>query len=63
MCLIYIGNGQYYDRATGKFLTHDMKANNSNPYVPWDSTYALFSPLGLLVIVFRSRKKCPEREL
>jgi RHS repeat-associated protein len=36
--LLYVGNGQYYDPATGRFLTRDTKPNNSNPYVPWNPT-------------------------
>lgn len=45
--LLYVGNGQYYDPVTGRFLTRDAKPNNSNPYVPWDPTGALLGPLGL----------------
>ena len=36
--LLYIGNGQYYDPSTGRFLNRDAKSNNSNPYVPFDPT-------------------------
>jgi len=34
--LIYVGNGQYYDPETGRFLTRDAKtpSGNTNPYVP-----------------------------
>ena len=41
--LLYVGNGQYYDPATGRFLTRDAKPNNSNPYVPWDPTGAIIA--------------------
>jgi RHS repeat-associated protein len=54
--LLYIGNGQYYDPATGRFLNRDAKPNNSNPYVPFDPMGALVAPLGLLAM-FYSRKK------
>ena len=29
--LLYIGNGQYYDPATGRFLTCDAKPDQTNP--------------------------------
>ncbi len=32
--LIYIGNGQYYDPETGRFLTRGVNPNSTNPYVP-----------------------------
>jgi hypothetical protein len=55
--LLYVGNGQYYDPATGRFLTRDAKPNNSNPYVPWDPTVVLLGPLGLLALVYGRKKK------
>jgi RHS repeat-associated protein len=54
--LIYIGNGQYYDPETGRFLTRGVFPNNTNPYVPWNPTGLLLGPLGL-VSLFSSRKK------
>ena len=55
--LLYVGNGQYYDPATGKFLTRDAKPNNSNPYLPWDPTGAIIGPLGVAALFFGKRKK------
>ena len=57
--LLYIGNGQYYDPATGRFLNRNAKPDQSNPYVPWksDPVSALFAPLGLLALIFSRRKK------
>jgi len=56
--LIYVGDGQYYDPATGRFLTRGMNSNGSNPYVPWNATGAIIGPLGLLAVLY-SRKKKP----
>jgi len=56
--LIYIGDGQYYDPATGRFLTRGLNSNGSNPYVPWNATGAIVGPLGLLAVLY-SRKKKP----
>jgi len=57
--LLYVGNGQYYDPATGRFLNRNARPEQSNPYVPWksDPTGALFSPLLLLAMVFGNKKK------
>jgi RHS repeat-associated protein len=55
--LMYIGNGKYYDPATGRFLNRDAKPNNSNPYVPFDPMGALFAPLGLMALVYGNKKK------
>jgi RHS repeat-associated protein len=55
--LLYVGNGQYYDPSTGRFLTRDAKPNGSNPYVPFDPMGMLFAPLGLLAIFYSRRKK------
>ena len=55
--LLYVGNGQYYDSATGRFLTRDAKPSQSNPYVPFDPTGALFAPLGLLALFYGRRRK------
>jgi len=56
--LIYIGNGQYYDPATGRFLTR-VNMQGPNPYVPWrgDPLGALLGPMALLVFLSRRRKK------
>jgi RHS repeat-associated protein len=56
-CLLYVGNGQYYDPSTGRFLTHDAKPNNTNPYVPWNPIGSIVGPLGLIALVFGRRKK------
>lgn len=42
--LMYVGNGQYYDPATGRFLTRDALPGSTNPYAPWG-----VNPLGLLL--------------
>jgi len=55
--LLYVGNGQYYDPATGRFLTRNANPNSPNPYVPWNPLGALIGPLGLLALVFGRRKK------
>ena len=31
--LLYVGNGQYYDPRTGRFLTREARPGNANPYV------------------------------
>ena len=55
--LMYVGNGQYYDPATGRFLTRDAKPNQPNPYVPWDPTGAIIGPLGVAALFFAKKKK------
>ncbi len=57
--LIYVGNGQYYDPSTGRFLSRGANTNSTNPYVPWggNPTGALFTPLALLSLVYTRRKK------
>ena len=56
--LIYMGNGQYYDPSTGRFLTRGAKPEQSNPYTPWNSDPAgmLVAPLALLVMIFGYKK-------
>jgi len=56
--LLYVGNGQYYDPSTGRFLNRNVNPNSANPYVPWsgEPTGALIAPLVLLAMVY-SRKK------
>ena len=46
--LIYVGNGQYYDPETGRFLTRGVQSHSANPYVPWNPVGAIFVPLSLL---------------
>ena len=46
--LLYVGNGQYYDPYTGRFLTRDAKPGQSNPYIPYDPIGALVAPLGIV---------------
>jgi RHS repeat-associated protein len=60
--LLYVGNGQYYDPETGRFLNRNAKPEQTNPYVPWggEPTGALFAPLALLVLLY-GRKKTRSR--
>jgi hypothetical protein len=53
--LIYLGNGQYYDPETGRFLTRKVFPGSSNPYVPWNPMGILIGPLGM-VTAYRSKK-------
>ena len=57
--LIYVGNGQYYDPTTGRFLTRGVNPDQTNPYVPWqgDPTSLLISPLALLALVYTGKRK------
>lgn len=56
--LLYIGNGQYYDPQTGRFLTRDVQSGEINPYVPWGNpTGALFAPLALVGLIYGRKKK------
>jgi RHS repeat-associated protein len=32
--LLYVGNGQYYDPATGRFINRNVNPESANPYVP-----------------------------
>ena len=45
--LLYVGNGQYYDPSTGRFLNRSARPNQANPYVPgaavWLKTFTNFS--------------------
>lgn len=54
--LIYVGNGQYYDPATGRFLTRGVNPDAPNPYVPWNPIGAIIGPLALFSLVARRRK-------
>jgi hypothetical protein len=57
--LIYLGNGQYYDPQTGRFLNRNANPNQTNPYVPWkgDPAGAMISPLVVLALAFSFKKK------
>lgn len=55
--LLYVGNGQYYDPVTGRFLTRDVYPNSPNPYVPWNPIGAILGPLGLVALVFGRKRK------
>ena len=46
--LMYIGNGQYFDPETGRFLTRGVFPNSPNPYVPWNPIGTILGPLGLV---------------
>ena len=56
--LLYVGNGQYYDPETGRFLNRNAKPEQSNPYIPWggNPSSALIAPLALLVLIFGRKK-------
>ena len=55
--LLYVGNGQYYDPETGRFLNREARQNQGNPYVPWgDPAGALVAPLALLSLAFGRKK-------
>jgi RHS repeat-associated protein len=56
--LLYVGDGQYYDPSTGRFLTRGARPNSPNPYLPFDPTGALFLPLALVSLLYgRKRRK------
>ena len=55
--LLYVGNGQYYDPATGRFLTRNVNLNSTNPYTPWNPIGAVVGPLGLLSLFYSRKKK------
>ena len=54
--LLYVGNGQYYDPSTGRFLTRGVNPDVPNPYVPWNPIGAIIGPLALFSLVARRRK-------
>jgi RHS repeat-associated protein len=56
--LLYVGNGQYYDPQTGRFLNRDAKTDQTNPYVPWksDPAGAMLAPLAFLAMVYGKKK-------
>ena len=51
-----VGNGQYYDPSTGRFLNRTAQPN---PYVPWsgDPLGAMMAPLALMTVVLGRKKK------
>jgi RHS repeat-associated protein len=55
--LLYVGGGQYYDPATGRFLTKLANGDATNPYVPrsGDPLGAVLAPFALLMLA-RKRK-------
>ena len=55
--LIYLGGGQYYDPATGRFLTRG--AGQSNPYKPgaFDPAGMMVAPLALIGLALGKKKK------
>ncbi len=56
--LIYVGSGQYYDPATGRFLSRFANPGATNPYLPQrDPLGALLGPAMLLFLLQRRRKK------
>jgi hypothetical protein len=55
--LLYVGNGQYYDPSTGRFLTRHAKPDQTNPYVPWNPSSALLAPLALLFLFYGNKRK------
>jgi RHS repeat-associated protein len=57
--LLYVGNGQYYDPSTGRFLNRSVNPDSANPYVPWsgEPTGALIGPLVLLAMVYNRKKR------
>jgi hypothetical protein len=55
--LIFIGNGQYYDPETGRFLTRRVNPNSTNPYMPWNPSGGILVPVGLASVYYSRRKK------
>lgn len=54
--LMYVGDGQYYDPATGRFLTRGVNPNSPNPYVPLNPMGAVLGPLGWVMLAYRSKQ-------
>jgi hypothetical protein len=53
-----VGNGQYCDPATGRFLDRNAKPEQTNPYMPWGNpASALMAPLALLSLLYSRKKK------
>jgi YD repeat-containing protein len=55
--LIYVGNGQYYDPKTGRFLTRGVNPNSPNPYVPWNPIGGIVAPFALASMYHSYNKK------
>ena len=57
--LLYVGNGQYYDPQTGRFLTRNANPNQANPYVPWksDPAGAMLAPIAMLALIYGGKRK------
>jgi RHS repeat-associated protein len=57
--LLYVGGGQYYDPATGRFLTRLANPDATNPYVPrgGDPLGAVLAPFALLALLGGRRKR------
>jgi RHS repeat-associated protein len=57
--LLYVGNGQYYDPGTGRFLNRNAKPDQTNPYVPWggNPSSAFMAPLALLWLIYSRKRK------
>ena len=55
--LLYVGNGQYYDPSTGRFLSRGVNPEGTNPYTPWNPIGAMIGPLGLISFFFGRKKK------
>ncbi|MFZ6029379.1 MAG: hypothetical protein ACOYYS_16835, partial [Chloroflexota bacterium] len=55
--LLYVGGGQYYDPATGRFLTPANR--EGNPYLPGriDPLGAMLGPVALAALLVRRKKK------
>ncbi|HEX8991808.1 MAG TPA: hypothetical protein VF784_09025, partial [Anaerolineales bacterium] len=57
--LLYVGNGQYYDPSTGRFMNRSVNSDSANPYVPWggEPSAAFMAPVALLSLLFSRKKK------
>jgi hypothetical protein len=53
-----VGNGQYYDPATGRFLTREAQPGSTNPYILWSQGISgLFLAPLVLAAMFVNRKR------
>ena len=54
--LMYVGNGQYYDPTTGRFLTRGALPGSTNPYIPWGvNLLGLLLGAGIVVGLYRRK--------
>ena len=62
--LLYMGNGNYYDPSTGRFLNRNANPNGTNPYVPWggNPTGAFMAPLAVLSLFYRGASRRDSRK-